>query len=159
MKIILLVLLLIQQPSAVFVHYDAFNDFTQIKTGKLYVLDTPAERMQVTFWTTCKGNQTVNCEPSPFASIGLLTKDDLQFSKSLMALADNERFDLGEAVVLKTESQSVGQFHSLAVTVPAEAFQKFAKAKKLRMQLGGVIEFSFDAEQMAAIKELARHLP
>lgn len=159
MKYILCLFLLCQQSPQPIIEYDEFNDLTKIKTEKLIVLDTPSEQMQITFISICKGNQTAKCEPATIASIGLLLKsENLQYSKSLIALADGRRVDLGEAEVFKAEQQGDWYFFGLGYFVNADDFQRFAAARSLRMQLGGLIEFSFDKEQMAAIRAVARKL-
>lgn len=156
MKILLLALLLFQQPQLLITEYDEFNDITKIKTGKLFVLDSEEEKIQFTFFTLCKGKQTRDCEKTPFAAIGVLLKsNDLTFSKGLKAIADGERFDLGEATLLKTEPQDGATFLSLVSLIPSEIFQKFGKAKTLKMQLGGVLTFSFNSDQIKAMRELA----
>jgi hypothetical protein len=156
MKIFMLALLLFQQPTALITEYDEFNSFTKIKTDKLYVLDSETEKIQFTFLTVCKGNQTKDCEKSPFAAIGVLLKSNyLTFSKSLKAIADGERFDLGEATLLKTEPQDGFTFLSLTTVIPSDVFQKFGKAKTLKMQLGGVLAFTFSDDQVKEIRDLA----
>lgn len=160
MKLFLLFVLLFQQPGNLIVEYDEFNDFTLVKTSKLLVLDAEAEKMQFTFWTTCKGKQSKDCGDAPFASIGLLSKhDNLAFSKTVLAIADGERLDLGEAVLIKTEPEDGWQFHSLMMTFKPDQFQKIARAKVLKMQIGGVLAFSFSAAQLKEMKEMADKFP
>lgn len=143
----------------VITEYDEFQGITKIKTPKLFVYEDKdtGERIQFTFMLICSSKEKPDCANDVAIAIGALLKSDhFKFSSHVIALADRERIDLGSAAKLNEEDQDGMRFQSYALMIKRDVFLKLASAKSLKMQIGGVLSFTFNAEQQKSLKALSQ---
>jgi len=142
--------------------YDKFKDQTIVRVGPYvltgtmdYVMTSSQFFMMGAF--TFEGQKLDN--PVGNATIAFLSKSkDWKFLKdrSLYALADGERLDLGTAEH-DSDVRLGGLSESLAVSVPYDTFVKIANGTNVEMKLG-TKEFKLKDEHLEGFRDLASRM-
>lgn len=141
--------------------YDKFDDRTLVKVGPFYLwneLLKPENNFQMAAGFAFTGQKLAE-QVDQFALIFVVNGDNWKFleGRTLKMIADDERFDLGEAdrtgKVGRSFFGDVRVKESLIVAVPAEVFAKMMTAKKVEMRLGQR-EFKLKDEHLQAFRDL-----
>lgn len=136
---------------------DEFQGVTKIKTQKLVVYENKEtkEALIFTFFLFCASIEKPKCEGDVAVAIAaFLAGDSFKFSSAVIALADGQRLDLGSIEKLDEELVDGQKLRAYALIIKRDAFTKLASAKVLKMQIGGVISFTFTPDQIKPLKAL-----
>ena len=139
------------------VEYDKFKDGTFVGFEPVMVGAAQDSTLRLGMLTGFKGQ--IPKKPNDlmliFASPSFVETNQHKSNRSLIILADDERYVMGEASY-EVKYDMPLYLEIMAVKVPYNSFMKLSEAKKIEMQFGSA-EFTLNESLMEALRSLASH--